>query len=59
MPGGVTDENLDAAFSAMKLHRMFSVSALTGEGVADLVQATGRIARQGRRLPHMHACKIF
>jgi hypothetical protein len=52
----VTEENLDAAFSPMKLYSMFKVSAKTGKDVEDLVQTTWIIAKEKKR---RSKCRIF
>ena len=57
-PNAVTEENVDAAFSSMRLDRMFKVSAKTGKDVEDLVQTTWRIAREKKRRTS-EKCRIF
>ena len=48
-PDGLTEENLEAAYTSMKMDAMFKVSAMTGENVNDLIQETGRLAREKKR----------
>eukprot|EP00092_Neocalanus_flemingeri_P012023 GFUD01012960.1.p1 GENE.GFUD01012960.1~~GFUD01012960.1.p1 ORF type:complete len:186 (-),score=64.12 GFUD01012960.1:197-754(-) len=44
--GALTDENVEAAYKSMKFDAMFKVSAMTGENVDSLIQATGRLAME-------------
>ena len=56
-PEALTDENLEAAYTNMKMDAMFKVSAKTGENVESLIQATGRLGREKRR--RSERCKVL